>query len=111
MGAGRGVAHHNKRKQAGTELCQAQSKLIQIGRVVGKKFEVEKNLLSRNYILVKYMFLAEKCLLDRRKFWTKKFLGQKIFWVKKILGQKLFWVKKCWSKRFGSEIFLSKKNR
>ena len=29
-------------KQAGTELCQAQSKLIQIGRVVGKKFEVEK---------------------------------------------------------------------
>ena len=29
--------------QAGTELCQAQSKLIQI---VGEKFEVEKNLLN-----------------------------------------------------------------
>ena len=34
--------------QAGTELCQAQSKLIQIGRVVGKKFEVEKNCLVEN---------------------------------------------------------------
>ena len=33
-------------KQAGTELCQAQSKLIQIGRVVGKKFEVEKKFVE-----------------------------------------------------------------
>ena len=53
-------------KQAGTELCQAQSKLIQIGRVVGKQFEVEKKLFSQKYFWVKYIFLAEKC------FWVKK---------------------------------------
>ena len=46
-------------KQAGTELCQAQSKLIQIGRVVRKKIEVGK------------------------KFGWKNILGRKIIWVQK----------------------------
>ena len=38
---------HQKTEQAGTELCQAQSKLIQIGRVVRKKIEVGKKVKTR----------------------------------------------------------------
>ena len=57
--------HRNKnRKQAGTELCQAQSKLTQIGRVVGKKFVESKIFLGQLYI-----FLVEKCFWVEKKFW------------------------------------------
>ena len=39
----------NLLKQAGTELCQAQSELIQIGRVVRKKIEVGKKVWLEKY--------------------------------------------------------------
>ena len=80
---------HLNREQAGTELGQAQSKLIQIGRVVGKKIEVEKNLLSRNYFSVKYIFLAENYFLGRKKFLIKKIFDQKIFSEKKFWSNKI----------------------
>ena len=64
--------------QAGTELCQAQSKLIQIERIVRKKIEVGKKVWLEKYFGSKEMF------------GSKKFLGQKNFWVKKILESKNF---------------------
>ena len=52
-----------KTEQAGIELCQAQSKLIQIGRVVRKKIEVGKKVWLEKY------------------FWSKNFMDQKHFLV------------------------------
>ena len=56
-------------KQAGTELCQAQSKLTQIGRVVGKKFVESKIFLGQIYISGRKVFLGRKKVLDLKHFW------------------------------------------
>ena len=58
---------HQKTEKAGTELCQAQSKLIQIGRVVRKKIEVEKNIcleniMGRKILWVEYIFCSKNVL-------------------------------------------------
>ena len=55
--------------QAGTELCQAQSKLTQIGRVVGKKFVESKIFLGQIYISGRKVFLGRKKVLDLKIFW------------------------------------------
>ena len=49
---------------------------------------------------------GSKKFLGQKNFGSKKFLGQKNFWVKKIFGSKKFWVKKI----FGSKNFLGQKN-
>ena len=63
------ICQDQKTEQAGTELCQAQSKLIQIGRVVRKKIEVGKKVWLEKY------------------FGSKNFMGSKTFF-----GRKIFWV-------------------
>ena len=68
------LMNQQKSEQAGTELCQAQSELIQIGR-----------------------FLGQICIFGRKvffgstkNFWLKKFSGQKIFSGQKKLRVKNF---------------------
>ena len=48
---------HQKTEQARTELCQAQSKLIQIGRVVRKTFEVKKIFGQPNFGVENFLSL------------------------------------------------------
>ena len=56
---------NNNNKQAGTELCQAQSKLIQIGRFLGQI-----------YIFGRIVFFELKFFFDQNKFLgRKKFSG------------------------------------
>ena len=83
----------NTIKQAGTELCQAQSKLTQIGRVVGKKFVESKIFLGQIYISGRKVFLGRKKVLDLKHFWDwiklldqKKISGRKFFKSKNFLG-------------------------
>ena len=73
-------------------MCQAQSKLIQIGRVVGKKFEVEENLLSRKYFWSKNVFGLKKSFGSKKKrFGSKQVFGKKKFLSrKKVLDRKNF---------------------
>ena len=80
-------------KQAGTELCQAQSKLTQIGKVVGKKFVESKIFLGQIYISGRKVFLSRKKVLDLKIFWDwiklldqKKISGRKFFKSKNFLG-------------------------
>ena len=63
------LMNQQKSEQAGTELCQAQSKLTQIGRVVGKKFVESKIFLGQIYISGRKVFLGRKKVLDLKHFW------------------------------------------
>ena len=47
----------NMKKQAATKLCQAQSKLIQMGRVVRKTFEVKKIFGQPNFGVENFLSL------------------------------------------------------
>ena len=58
--------HDNIIEQAGAELCQAQSKLTQIGRVVGKKIVESKIFLGQKYISGRKVFLGRKKVLDKQ---------------------------------------------
>ena len=71
-----------------------------------KKILGQKNCVSKKNWIKRFFGLINvwvKKILNQKKVRVKNFLGHKNFGSKNILG------KKFWSKRFGSEIFLSKK--
>ena len=75
---------------------------------MGQKFWVKK--IFGKKILGQKNFRFQNIFESKKFLWVKNFLalknyGSKIFWVK-ICGQK-----KCWSKKPGSEFFLSKNNQ
>ena len=112
------ITKKNFVKLARTELCQAQAKLIQIGRVLGKKLSLKgicwvKNIFGSNiYFWAKSIFWVKK-ILDQKKFGVKKnFMvqknyGWKNFQVKNFFGSKTFLGQKKFS---GQKLFPVKKN-
>ena len=77
-------------KQAGTELCQAKSKLIQI-------FWVKKIFGSK-------IFSGQKILPVKKFFGSKNLSGEKNCWVKKYFGPKTFSNFIGSKKNFGSKF-------